>query len=106
LAEDLFGPDHPETARARFSQATLEFERGELAAAEQWARRALESQKDRLPTIRDEFLEELTFYRTVLSRLGESAGANRVQRWSRHIRRTPTSSGLSAYIRQQCPTSL
>lgn len=106
LAEDLFGPDHPETARARFSQATLEFERGEVASAEKWARRALESQKDRLPAIRDEFLEELTFYRAVLSRLGEPAGANRVQRWSRHIRRTPASAGLSAYIRQQCPTSL
>ncbi|HXA52358.1 MAG TPA: tetratricopeptide repeat protein [Candidatus Acidoferrum sp.] len=106
LAEDLFGPDHPETARARLSQATLEFERGQIASAERWARRALESQKDRLPAIRDEFLEELTFYGAVLSRLGEPAGAKRVQRWSRHIRRTPASSELSAYIRQQCPTSL
>ena len=106
VARELLGAGHPETARVQFNRAELEFLRGDVLSAERSAREAIEALKEYLPTARAEFLSGLSFYRTVLKRKGDPAGAKRIARWSRHIRNTPTSAPVSAYIQQSCGSSL
>jgi tetratricopeptide (TPR) repeat protein len=102
LAVEIFGPDHPETARIFLNQALLESGRGNFEQAQSAARRAIEIQATRMPDSRTELLNSVDFYQGLMRRVGDAPTARRMGRWAKLIKAAGPDRPFSPYVRRSC----
>ncbi|MGJ5815838.1 tetratricopeptide repeat protein [Paludibaculum fermentans] len=102
LAAGLFGPDHPETARALLNQARLDSALGRPVQSAAAVRRAVWILARRVPEARDELLNSIALYRSLLRTSGDKPGVQRLDRWSRRIRRAGLQLNHSTFSSWPC----